>query len=428
MSTFAQRVIQAMALLGISTDPGRVRGTAAKRDAWLAHSLALGQAALTIDDEGVRINGAPLTSQQQASLVAALGNIGGGGGESIPEYVNFAALPATGTKALVLNATGVPFINRKQAGLYVYSGGQWNYAGSAPEGYFTDNVLTFFDNADPTKQGRLELGSLSPANVRTLTWPDKDGVIATLSDMIPGPQGPAGPAGSTGAQGPQGIQGPPGNDGAQGPQGTQGPQGIQGIKGDKGDPGDQGPIGPKGDTGDQGPQGIQGIQGPAGNDGAQGPQGIQGPSGAGAPVTVSLSADQSFNTTTLVDVTNMPALTLEANTDYLIELDGSFQSVINTTGIGLAFNVTGTVTRITGYAQHPVSATAMGSCSQEANNAVTGATAGVRATGTQPNALTGRWFVRMGATGGTAQLRCRSEIASSAVTLQAGTRLRLSVL
>jgi hypothetical protein len=161
-------------------------------------------------------------------------------------------------------------------------------------------------------------------------------------------------------------------------------------------------------------------------EGADGIQGIQGITGAGGPTSVSLSANQAFSTTSLADVTNMPTLTLAANTDYIIDLVGSFESAATTTGIGLALNVSGTVTRIAGQANHPVSATAQGACSQEANNAVTGATTGVRAIAVSV-ALEGKWFVRMGATGGTVQLRCRSEIASSAVTLHQGTRLRAFV-
>lgn len=142
---------------------------------------------------------------------------------------------------------------------------------------------------------------------------------------------------------------------------------------------------------------------------------------------VTLSANQAFSAVTVADVTNMPTLTLAPNTDYEITLLGAFQSAATTTGIGLCLNVGGTVSQITGQVQHPVSATALGSCSQEANNAVTGATSGVRALGTN-TPLWGKWFVRMGATGGTVQLRCRSEIASSAVTLQAGMRLMASVV
>ena len=140
---------------------------------------------------------------------------------------------------------------------------------------------------------------------------------------------------------------------------------------------------------------------------------------------MALASDAAFSTTTLADVAGM-SLTLAANTDYIIELVGSFQSAATTTGIGLALNVGGTVTRISGLVTHPVSATAVGSCSQEANNAVTGATTGVRAIGVSV-AVNGRWFVRMGATGGNCQLMCRSEIASSAVTLHTGMRLRAFV-
>ena len=149
--------------------------------------------------------------------------------------------------------------------------------------------------------------------------------------------------------------------------------------------------------------------------------------GGGGSTVVKLSADQAFSATTIADVTNMPVIALAANTDYVIELIGSFQSAATTTGIGLCLNVGGTVTRISGIVDHPVSATASGSCSQEANNAVTGATTGVRATGV-PVFLRGKWHVRMGATGGNAQLRCRSEIAASAVTLHAGTALRATAL
>lgn len=170
-----------------------------------------------------------------------------------------------------------------------------------------------------------------------------------------------------------------------------------------------------------GATGPQGEPGPTGATGATGPTGPAGPSGAAT--VVSLASDQAFSTTSLADVTGM-SLTLAANTDYVIELVGSFQSAATTTGIGLALNVGGTVTRISGYAEHPTSASARGGCSQEANNAVTGATTGVRAINVSV-ALEGRWFVRMGGTGGTAQLRCRSEIASSAVTLHAGLQLRL---
>ena len=190
---------------------------------------------------------------------------GGGGGSTYPEVANYAALPAgqpAGTTYVVLTATGVPFVNRKEAGLYRYTGATWAYLGSIPEGYFTDNVLGFFDDADPSKQGRFELSGVTPGTSRTLSWPNKSGVIACLDDVAPGPQGPAGP---------QGIQG------IQGPIGPAGPQGLQGIQGIQGLTGDTGPAGSQGIQGIQGPTGPQGDAGVPGTAGAQGAQGNPGP-------------------------------------------------------------------------------------------------------------------------------------------------------
>ena len=82
-----------------------------------------------------------------------------------------------------------------------------------------------------------------------------------------------------------------------------------------------------------GSAGPTGETGPAGPTGATGPAGETGPSGVAA--SVSLASDQAFSTTSLADVTGM-VLTLAANTDYVIELIGSFQSAATTTGIGLA--------------------------------------------------------------------------------------------
>lgn len=268
-----------------------------------------------------------------------------------------------------------------------------------------------------------------------LTHEEMDANLQALADALEaitgGSAGPAGPKGDKGDQGDTGPAGP------QGPQGLTGPAGAAGATGATGPAGPTGPKGDPGDTGPQGPQGlqgIQGIQGPAGSTGATGPSGAagtdgppgpQGISGVGAPASVALANDQAFSTTSLADVTGI-SLALAANTDYIIDIVGSFQSAATTTGIGLALNVGGTVTRIAGQANHPISATAQGACAQEANNAVTGATTGVRATAV-PVALEGKWFVRMGATGGNAQLRCRSEIAGSAITLHAGLRMRAFV-
>lgn len=220
------------------------------------------------------------------TLVDSAGNAVGSVvvGEPYDQVANFAALPITpseGKTYLVLAASGIPFINKKAAGLYRYASGQWVYLGAIPEGYFTDNVLRFYDDADPSKQAAFELSGITSGNTRTLTLPDKNGTLATLDDITGGVVGPAGP------QGIQGIQGPTGPTGPEGPQGTQGIQGIQGIQGPQGIQGitgDTGPQGPIGNTGPQGNQGVQGLTGLTGDAGPQGIQGIQGVAGQGVPV------------------------------------------------------------------------------------------------------------------------------------------------
>lgn len=142
---------------------------------------------------------------------------------------------------------------------------------------------------------------------------------------------------------------------------------------------------------------------------------------------VRLSADQAFGTTSLADVTGM-ALDLVANTDYKIELIGSFESAATGTGIQLALNVGGTVSRIAGQAYHPINASGGSAViGQSANNAAVGISSGVNAANT-PTALFGNWFVSMGDTGGAAQLRCHTEISASNITLQSGLIMRSHVL
>jgi len=122
-----------------------------------------------------------LTNQFLRDVIATLATKADIGTERYQEVANFAALPASpavGDTYVVLAASGVPFINKREAGLYRWSGSAWVYLGPTPEGYFTDNVLTFFDDADPTKQGRLQLSGITPGLTRTLSWPNQDGTIA----------------------------------------------------------------------------------------------------------------------------------------------------------------------------------------------------------------------------------------------------------
>jgi hypothetical protein len=128
-----------------------------------------------------------------------------------------------------------------------------------------------------------------------------------------------------------------------------------------------------------------------------------------------LAADVANSTVTLAPVTGL-SFTASANTTYLVELIGAFQSAATTTGIALALDIpSGSVA---GLLLHPTSALAIGGTEQIADNATTGATTGVRAANTNVPA-TARFVVAVGATGGTVQLQFRSEVAASAVTMKA---------
>lgn len=114
---------------------------------------------------------------------------GGGGGTTITEYANFAALPGTATAgdlALVLAAQGVPFINRKEAGIYRWSGTAWDYIDAIPENYFVDDVMKMRDDADPTKMVAFQLSSVATGTTRTLIIPNADGQLALAATTLAG--------------------------------------------------------------------------------------------------------------------------------------------------------------------------------------------------------------------------------------------------
>jgi hypothetical protein len=128
-----------------------------------------------------------------------------------------------------------------------------------------------------------------------------------------------------------------------------------------------------------------------------------------------LTADVANSTTTLAPLTGL-SFAGSANTTYLVEIVGAFQSAATTTGIALALDIpSGSVA---GQVLAATSGTAIGATEQIADNATTGATTGVRAVNTN-TPISARFVVAVGATGGTVQLQFRSEIAGSAVTMKA---------
>ena len=139
--------------------------------------------------------------------------------------------------------------------------------------------------------------------------------------------------------------------------------------------------------------------------------------GGGDPWTWSkLAADVANSTITPAAATGL-SFAAAANTMYLVELIGAFQSAIATTGIALALDIpSGSVA---GMAVHPASATTLTGTEQIADGTTTGATTGVRA-GATNIPIRANFIVSVGATAGQVQLLFRSEIAGSAVTFKAG--------
>lgn len=134
---------------------------------------------------------------------------------------------------------------------------------------------------------------------------------------------------------------------------------------------------------------------------------------------VRLAADSTHNTTTLTPVSGI-LLPVLANSSYIVELIGAMRSAATTTGIGLALDIpSGT---IIGGGQNNSSTTASSSFFQRADATVIAATTGVQAINLDIP-IRGKWLIETGTTAGNINLMCRSEIASSAVTLKAGLRM-----
>lgn len=129
-----------------------------------------------------------------------------------------------------------------------------------------------------------------------------------------------------------------------------------------------------------------------------------------------LAADVANSTVTLAPVTGL-SFTTAANSSYLVEVIGTFQSAASTTGIALALDIpSGSVS---GHGFHLISTNGVNGFDQIADNAVIGTTSGTRAPSVNIP-ISARFIVAIGATGGSVQLQFRSEIAASAVTLKAG--------
>ena len=109
-------------------------------------------------------------------------NVGSGGSQpAIPienQVDTFADLPDAalndGQYYIVNTSTGIPFINRREKGVYKAQSGIWDYKGPDIPLYFTDDFLTFSDSTDSSKQLGFEIDQISTGNKRIATWPDRN--------------------------------------------------------------------------------------------------------------------------------------------------------------------------------------------------------------------------------------------------------------
>jgi hypothetical protein len=142
---------------------------------------------------------------------------------------------------------------------------------------------------------------------------------------------------------------------------------------------------------------------------------------------VSLPSDISNSTITLTDVTGL-SFTAEANTSYVVRLYGFATFASAVTGIGLALDVPNDASVVTGRVTNQIGSQTLSSMQQVQDNAIAGTTGtnGIGTSGNPAPAITtyidGVWIVTT-ATGGTVQLRLRSELAASNVTVKAGSRI-----
>ena len=152
-------------------------------------------------------------------------------------------------------------------------------------------------------------------------------------------------------------------------------------------------------------------------------------SGDGAPPEsidpwhyIVLPSNFSTSSTSFSDVTGM-SFVAQANTRYEVEVFGAFQSAATTTGAALALDIPGGIgsdNAVVAQGIHNLAASTLTGWEQIADNTTTGAGSGVRAANTNVP-IRFRAVVKTDTSvGGTIQLRMRSEVASSAVTLQAG--------
>lgn len=147
-----------------------------------------------------------------------------------------------------------------------------------------------------------------------------------------------------------------------------------------------------------------------------------GGGGGGGGTHLLLGSDVSNSTTTLANVTGL-SFTASANTTYLVCVRGAFQSASTTTGIALTFDIpSGSIVGHNLIAEGAPGFNSMNGVVITGDDTTNGAGGAVQTVNT--NTPISAWaIIAVGGTGGTVQLRFRSEVAASAVTMKANLTL-----
>lgn len=154
-------------------------------------------------------------------------------------------------------------------------------------------------------------------------------------------------------------------------------------------------------------------------------------SGGGSTTQIARMASTQASTVTTLANINQLSLAMEANGVYQVDAFVTFQSAATTNGLGLGFTAPSgatcmleVVVPITSTAVSTQLRTIFPNASATSNSGVVLGT-GVTASNSNHTArISG--IIRNGATAGNFQLQFRSEVASSAITLQIGSELHIT--
>jgi hypothetical protein len=145
--------------------------------------------------------------------------------------------------------------------------------------------------------------------------------------------------------------------------------------------------------------------------------------------TKKMTETQQSTSTTMNNITALSGATLAANSTYQVDCFVTFKSAATTNGLGLGYVIpTGAIAMVEIVV--PITSTAVASQLRtifpNAAATTTGEVLGTGVTAINSNhtaRISG--IIKTGATAGTLAIRFRTEVASSAITLQAGSELHL---